>query len=261
MNILRLCGAVLLFAGALAWSTVSVQATPVLQAQDTFTYSNGSIAGQSGGSGWSGAWINPYSQSPLAVSGGHLVYDGSSTIEAAGRALNTRFSAATASQVYILFDVQFTTQSGGGTPNLRLLDTTSGNAITGGLGNNGNGANYGIMGANLAAGANSAVSLATAANILFEIDYVNNTSSLWVGSSAWDVSSLPTSGANATLAFAPQFDRLDLYVRGLNSFDNLSIYATPVPEPVNAAVLFGLAMLGLTMFQRRSRFWTRSKKA
>jgi len=253
MKTLRLCGAVLLVAGAGIWSVASALATPVLQADDTFTYSNGSIVGQSGGSGWSAAWINPYSQSPLAVSNGQLIYDGSSSIEAAGRALGTRFSAATASQVYILFDVQFTTQSGFGTPNLRLIDTTSGNAVTGGVGNNGYTTTYGILSSNLGAGSNSSVSLGTAANILFEIDYVNGVSSLWVGSSAWDVSSLPTSGADATFAFAPQFDRLDLFVRGLNYFDNLRVYATPVPEPANAGVLFGLVMLGFTMICRRSR--------
>jgi hypothetical protein len=253
MEISRFWSAVLLIAGVGFWSAAGVQATPALQAEDTFTYVNGSIVGQSGGSGWSGAWINPYSQSPLVVSDGQLIYDGSSTIEAAGRALNTRFSAATASKVYILFDVQFSTQSGGGTPNLRLIDTTSGNAVTGGLGNNGYTTTYGILGSNLAQGGNSSVSLDTAANILFEIDYVNGVSSLWVGASAWDVSSLPTSGADATLAFAPQFDRLDLYVRDLNYFDNLRIYSTPVPESANAAVLVGVAMLGFTMVRRRSR--------
>ena len=242
-----------LMVGVGFWSVSGVRATPVLLAEDTFAYANGSIVGQSGGSGWSSAWINPYSQSPLAVSGGQLIYDGSSTIEAAGRTLSTRFSAATASEVYLLFDVQFTTQSGGGTPTLRLLDTTAGNAVTGGLGNNGYSTTYGILSSNLNAGSNSSVSLGTAASILFKIDYVNGTSSLWVGSSAWNVSSLPTSGADATFAFAPQFDRLDLYVRGLDHFDNLSVYATPVPEPANVAALLGVAMLGLALVRRRSR--------
>jgi len=249
----------LLMIGVGFGSATGVRAAPVLQATDTFAYANGSIVGQSGGSGWSGAWINPYSQSPLAVSGGQLVYDGSSTIEAAGRALSTRFSAATASEVYLLFDVQFTTQSGFGTPTLRLLDTTAGNAVTGGLGNNGYSTTYGILSSNLAEGSNSAVSLSTAANILFKIDYVNGTSSLWIGSSAWNVSSLPTSGADVTFAFAPQFDRLDLYVRGLNYFDNLSVYATPVPEPANVAALVGVAMLGFALMRRR-RQGARSSK-
>lgn len=249
-----------LMVGVGFWSAPGVRATPVLMADDTFAYANGSIVGQSGGSGWSGAWINPYSQSPLAVSGGQLVYDGSSTIEAAGRPLSTRFSSATASEVYLLFDVQFTTQSGGGTPTLRLLDTTAGNAVTGGLGNNGYSTTYGILSSNLGAGSNSSVSLSTAANILFKIDYVSGTSSLWVGSSAWNVSSLPTSGADATYAFAPQFDRLDLYVRGLNYFDNLRVYATPVPEPANVAALFGVAILGFAWVRRRSRSEVRSIK-
>lgn len=251
MKKIRLCRAVILVAGAVAWSAVSVRAMPELQAEDAFTYANGSIVGGNGGSGWSGDWINPYSQNPLVVSDGKLVHDGLSTIEAAGRALGTRFSAETASEVYILFDVQFSTQSGGGTPNLRLIDTTAGNAVTGGLGNNSYSTTYGILSSNLGPGSYSSVSLATAANILFKIDYVNNQSSLWVGSSPWNVSLLPTSGADATFAFAPEFDRLDLFVRNLSNFDNLRVYAISVPEPANAAVLFGLAMIGFTMIQRR----------
>ena len=60
------------------------QTTPALLADESFTYANGSIVGTTGGSGWNGAWINPYSQSPLAVSGNRLIHDGASTIEAAG---------------------------------------------------------------------------------------------------------------------------------------------------------------------------------
>ncbi len=228
------------------------QTTPALLADESFTYANGSIVGTTGGSGWNGAWINPYSQSPLAVSGNRLIHDGASTIEAAGRALSLRLSSATASEAYILFDAQFSTQSGGGTPNLRLIDTSAGNAVTGGLGNNGHSQTYGILGANLAQGANTSVSLATAARILFKIDYVNNQSSLWVSTgAAWDVAALPTSGADATFAAAPQFDRLDLYVRNLSNFDNLRVYTTAIPEPANAAALAGLAILTLTLTRRK----------
>lgn len=239
----------------LGFLRVACADTPVLQAEDTFTYSAGSILGQNGGTGWSGAWINPYSPNgvPLQVdSSGRLVFGSGSIIQSAGRSLTTRFSSATASKVYITFDVQFGTQSGGGTPNLRLLDSTLGGALTGGLGNNGNTTNYAILDSNLNAGGTSSVSLATAANILFVIDYTQNQSSLWVGNSSWDMTSPPSTGADATFAFAPTFDRLDLYVRELSYFDNLRVYSVAaIPEPGTYAVLLGAAAGGFALLRRR----------
>ncbi len=231
-------------------------ATPTLIAEDTFTYSAGSIVGANGGTGWSAAWFNPYSQSPLTInSSGQLIYSSTSTIEAAARAVNQRFSSSNYAQVYILFDVRFGTQSGGGTPNLRIYDSTlPSNQITGGLGNNGYGSpNYSILGAGLTVGADSGTSLNTAANILYEIDYTQNQSRLWVGSISWNINALPTSGANATLASAPAFDRLDLYVRQLAYFDNLSIYAVAIPEPAATATLMGVCLFTLVVNRRPRR--------
>lgn len=232
------------------------QASPALLAEETFAYAAGSVVGANGGSGWSGAWFNPYSQQPLRVNAsGQLAYTGNSIIEAAGRALPVRLSASTASRAYLLFDVRFGTQSGGGTPNLRFIDTTlATSTVTGGFGNNGYSANYALLGADLSAGASSTVSLNTAANILVEINYAQNLSRLWVGATAWDVNALPTSGAHATLAAAPTLNRFDLYVRQLAYFDNLRVYTVaPVPEPGSAALLAGLGALAFGAARRRGR--------
>lgn len=245
---------------ALALSLLSMswraEAAPALLAEETFAYAAGSVAGDNGGSGWSGAWFNPYSQQALRVNdSGQLAYSGLSTIEAAGRVLSRRLSAATDSRAYLLFDVRFGTQSGGGTPTLRFIDTTlTSSSVTGGFGNNGYSANYALLGADLAAGASSGVSLNTAANILVEINYAENLSRLWIGATAWDVNALPTSGAHATLSAAPTINRLDLFVRQLAYFDNLRVYTVAaVPEPSTAAALAGLGALALVAGRRRTR--------
>jgi hypothetical protein len=238
--------------------TDRVHAAPVLMAEDTFTYSTGSIVERSGGTGWASAWVNPYSQSPLIVDvSGRLTFDSDGdTIDAAGRTLGTRFSGASFSKVYITFDVEFGSQSGFGTPNLRIRDTTLGGVTTAGLGNNGYSSNYAILGANLVTGADSGVTLSTPANILFEVDYVQGQSRLWVGlgSSPWDSAAFPSTSADATFAVAPTFDTLDLYVRELSYFDNLRVYAVAVPEPTTYGAVAGLVALGITVRRRRRLF-------
>lgn len=229
------------------------QIVPVLESSENFTYASGSIVGRAGGSGWSGAWFNPYIQQPLSVNAaGEMVHTGTSIIQAAARQLDQRYSAATVGSVYIAFDAWLGSQSGGGTPTLRLLDTTlSSSNATAGIGNNGFSTNYAIFGANLTHQGDSGVSMNALRYVLFEVDYVAGQSRLWVGSSPWSLASRPAQAPSVSMSYAPTFDRVDLYVRGLVSFDNLQVYSVAVPEP--AGVAGWLAGAGLFVAASRRR--------
>jgi len=246
--------AALLAAFTLASVTqTTATATPVLWAEDTFSYSDGRLPGQSGGTGWSNNWYNTYYGNGLSISSGQLTFGSSHEIEASARTTDQRFSGSDFSKVFITFDVLFGRQSGSGTPNLRLQDSALGYPITGGLGNNGYSGTYGILGPDLSVGGNSSVSLNIGAFLLFEIDYTQTQSRLWIGNSAWDMTGLPTTGWDASFAFAPTFDTLNLFVRELNYFDNLRIHAIAIPEPATYASLFGMAALTAVFGLRRRR--------
>ena len=253
-NVLHRLTPVLLVACLLPPLRVAGQTTPALLATDDFSYAAGSIVGRDGGSGWDGAWFNPYASNgnPLVINAsGQLTFSGGTPINAAGRTLGTRVSGDSFAKAYLLFDIHLGTQSGGGTPTLRIQDTTL-PGTEGGIGNNGYTTNFAILGPDLAAGADTGIALSTAAHVLFEIDYTNTVSRLWVGTSAWDINSLPTDSVSATYAFAPSFDRLDLFVRQLNSFDNLQVYTvSAVPEPTTWAAVAGAIALGCGFLRRR----------
>lgn len=242
--------------------------TPVLRSEDTFDYPAGSIEGQDGGTGWSGAWTMPYGASngaggPLAVdASGAVVYgeeNGFTGIQSMGRQFDRAYSSATSDYVYIAFDASIGTQAGGGTPSFRLFDSTG---LTGGLGSNGgtglNG-NYSILDNNLqlaGPSANSGASMNSSLHLLYRVDYLHGTSSLWTSATPFDMDNPPSVGASATAPIAPAFERFEFLVRELNSFDNLRVYEVPVsaiPEPSSAAVSAGLAAFAALGFARRRR--------
>lgn len=113
-------------------------------AYEGFDYSEGSLAGKNGGTGWTSAWIQDYlsggslgvsetgiSYSGLSVTGGSAIWSfGGNGISEDMRSLPLLNSGV----VYFQFVGQFGSGSGGGTPNIRLLNS---GAVTGGFGGNG----------------------------------------------------------------------------------------------------------------------------
>lgn len=258
--------------GVSIWAHAAPVTTVI--AQDSFAYANDiTIVGQSGGTGWSSAWLsaspsfNDFSTNSVGLSvpgvtgsGGKLVFKAQGTqINDAARSLPLQNSGV----VFIQFLSQFGTQSGGGTPNMRL--TLSG-ALTGGVGNNGACGSpvYAILDAALAtiAASCSAVSLSTLSAVVLRIDYTANNTRMWVLSdlTGFDYLNPPAPSAEYT-GQAPAFDRIDLYSRSPASMDELRVFrvssatpALPIPSTshmVLAAMSILLLLLaGVRLVQR-----------
>lgn len=220
-------------------------------ASDGFNYSAGSLNGQNGGTGWTSSWLNDYtsgasfqvslsgmSYSGLSTSGGSLTWaSGGNGISEDSRSLPMMNSGV----VFIQFLSQFGSSSGGGTPNLRFLNS---GAVTGGIGGNGgtSGAQMSILDTSLNPAANgsssSSASLSSLNLVIARIDYQADTTSLWVNPnlSTFDYEN-PTT-ADATYAgLAPAFNAIAFYSRSPASVDEISIMAEPVPEPGSATLL------------------------
>ncbi len=267
---LSLCMAV---CGVSIWAYAAPVTTVI--AHDSFEYANDiTIVGQSGGTGWSSAWLsaspsfNDFSTNAVGLSvpgitgsGGKLVFKAQGTqINDAARNLPLQNSGV----VFIRFLSQFGTQSGGGTPNMRL--TLSG-ALTGGIGNNGACGSpvYAILDATLqpVVASCSAVSLSTLSAVVLRIDYTANNTRMWVLSdlTGFDYLNPPAPSAEYT-GIAPAFDRIDLYSRSPASIDELQVFrvssaipAFPVPStsPVMLATMTLLLLLASIRLVRRWR--------
>ncbi len=227
-------------------------------AYDGFNYSpNGAtLSGQNGGTGWTGPWTNTYtsgasflvsttgmSHPGLTNSGGSMVWgSGGNGISEDFRALPRQSNGV----VYVQFLGQFGSSSGGGTPNLRLLDS---GALTGGFG--GNGGTYGafvsILNNSLNAAADgsssSTASLSSINLVVARIDYQSNKTSMWVNP---DLSTFnyqnPGTTPDATYpGLAPTFNGIDLVSRSPANVDEITILSEPgqTPPPLLGAPVSG----------------------
>lgn len=212
-------------------TTTTTRGTPTIIASEDFSYSDASISGRSGGSGWSAAW---YKSSiwfdNLATTSGKLYYPGGGTqVKASARIMSRTVSAAVASKAWVTFDVAFTTQNGYGTPTFRFLNDSAGPAVLA-VGNNGYVANnYGLL-YNLLQSYNvTNIALNTLQHALVEIDYSADVCRLWMDASTTfnPTSSLPSSAAIATVPGAVNFLGFDVVVRGLDTLDNIKVYILP----------------------------------
>lgn len=243
-------------------------AAVVVVAEDSFSYSAGALAGNNGGTGWSSAWSQTYgsgtgfnvdtsglSYTGLPSSGGRLAWrSGGNGIDQNRRTLPVQDTGV----VYIRFLAQFGSSSGGGTPNLRLLNSGT---QTGGVGGNGGtyGAYWSILGADLnplSNGNSSSSTVLSALNlVLLRIDYDASSTSLFLNPNLATFDYGNPGAAAATYAgLAPAFNEVSLFSRSPASFDELAVLSyTAVPEPVATAAVGTLGAGFLAFILRRFR--------
>jgi hypothetical protein len=205
---------------------------PVI-AYEPFAYAGGSLTGNNGGTGWSGAWFgaNPaftdlavnttgFTYTNFTTSGGRASYT-SSTGGDGGRQL-----AAVSNAVYNVVWLAFLgnyDQQGGGFNNLRLYLPAG---LSGGIGGNGGIFNWAILDNNLGASTVTSFPLDGTNHLaLLKIDYTAGTSALWLDPavSSFDGTQTPA----ITVNFAPVFDRIELYNRTTNiGTDEITLAST-----------------------------------
>lgn len=260
--------------------TPSVVAAPVTTviAEETFAYAaNALLPGNNGGTGWSGPWESDsvsftdfvvggtsLSVPGLTSSGGSAVFVFNGTnLNDARRDLALQNSGV----VFLQFASQFGTQSGGGTPSIRLVNTATG--LTGGIGNNGScGAPvYAILDTTLQAplaSACSAVSLSTLAAVVVRIDYTTSNTKMWVLPSlvGFDYLTPPAPSAEYP-GLAPVFDRIALYSRDPAAIDELRVFRVAAAavgvQPVPLGTPAGLAITALVLAAFAARRLRRQK--
>lgn len=215
-------------------------------AYDGFSYPPVDLDGLNGGSGWLGSWsmankaggsdkiqASGMSFSGLDVTGGSVLSGkGGNGINGYGRTLPRMDSGV----VYLQFLSNFGTQTGGGAPNLRLLDSSSG-ALQGGVGNNG-GPNMSILDSGLNPAATSATSMNGNVFTIVRIDHDTNVTSMWVNPdmATFDYANPPTPNAQKS-GMAPTFDRLEAYTRNGQVFDEIMVMTlNPAPPPAPVTV-------------------------
>lgn len=243
-------------------ATCNAQFTPI--AYEGFSYDAGTLAGQNGGTGWTGSWINDYGSGTsfnvsatgmtypgLTTSGGRMVWaSGGNGISEDSRSLALLNSGV----VYLQFLSQFGSSSGGGTPNIRLYQLGN---LTGGIGGNGGiyGANMSILDTSLQPatdGTSSSSALLSDLNlVIVRIDHDANNTAMWVNPDLTTFDYQNPSGANASYAgLAPAFDSIGIYSRSPGAVDELTVLV-PVPEPASCALL--LMGIGLVCYRWRRK--------
>lgn len=209
-----------------------------LVAEDSFEYT-GNMVGKNGGSGFLGAWAFDYGTSDYGMNSSGLTYPGLTT--AGGYMYGC---TATPNQVcgikreiplqnsgvtYIQFLANFGSQTGGGTPMIRLFDSSG--SLSAGIGANGGtyGTKISILdstGNPPSDGSASAGTLNSNTFVVVKIDYTNNKTSMWLNPDLSTFSYLnsptPTVFVNG---LAPVVKNIAFYSRiGYSKFDELKVY-------------------------------------
>ncbi|MES2982312.1 MAG: PEP-CTERM sorting domain-containing protein [Verrucomicrobiota bacterium] len=229
-------------------------------AYEGFNYSAGTMTGNNGGTGWSSSWSHVYtsgasqnanttglSYTGLATVGGSMTWGSGGN----GISENTRtLPLMNSGVVYFQFLSQLS-NSGGGTPNIRLSNSGAGTGAFGG-----NGGTYSSVMSILDASLNAASdgSSSTSASLsslnltIVRIDYVNNVTNMWVNPNLATFDYENPTSPNANANFAPVFNTISVYSRS-GSYDEITVMT--IPEPSSMA--FVSLAVSLALFGRRRR--------
>ena len=222
----------------LSIQSASAAQTLTLIAEDSFEYT-GNMVGKNGGTGFAGPWAFDYGTSDYGTDSSGLTYPGLTT--AGGYMYGC---TATPNQVcgikreipvqnsgitFIQTLANFGSQTGGGTPMIRLFDATG--ALTGGFGANGGtyGTKISILdstGNPPSNGSGSAGTLNSTTLVIFKIDYTNSQTSMWLNPDLSTFNYLsPPAPTVYVSGLAPVVKNIAFYSRvGYSKFDELKVY-------------------------------------
>jgi len=218
-----------------------------LLAYEGFDYAAGPLVPGNGGTGWTAAWSKSYGPGGdyqviatgltypgLDVTGGAIEWGfGGNQVNGARRTLDRVHDGV----VYIQALTHYTAQTGGGTPNLRFSDDSTGSFVqTFGVGGNGAADMAVLDPIHLQPLASSGVSMNQLLLTIVRIDYAANETSMWVNPdlSTFDYASPPVADGVAA-GFAPTFSAIDPFTRIGSRVDELRVMRLVAPPPVPPA--------------------------
>jgi hypothetical protein len=223
--------------------------TLTLIAADSFDYT-GSIVGKTGGTGFTNAWSTHYGTSDYYVDATGFTYPNLTTAGGLIRACSVAapqicgvsrdFAPQESGVFYFQMIANFGSQTGLGTPNLRFFDSQT--VLSGGIGGNG-GTAISIMDANLSVKGDGTASyglLNSTSFIILQIDYVSQTTEMWVNPDLATFDYLNPPAPNASWpGLAPKMARIAFYARSGAKYDEFRIYRVDrpaTPEITSSAI-------------------------
>ena len=255
-------------------------ASAAIIASDDFSYADGALSGQNGGTGWATAWADRSTLTGNAVvdagdavtSGVATVFgDNSGVFDDQGTTFRTLSSSIGGSgDIWLSIDMSFT--SGAATDSFVSFqfrngappatgDPTDGAQGAWRIGDEWTGTNWAVSSNSTGASTTGTASTGALDTLLVHIDYTAGTSSLWINAADGTTLGAP----DASIATTPgTIDTVLLRAGGGGgtyrelSMDNLVIgtlesdvrIVAPVPEPFSAALL-GLGGLALILRRRK----------
>ncbi|MFM6940667.1 MAG: hypothetical protein ACKOXI_01645 [Candidatus Planktophila sp.] len=230
-------------------SPAQAGSTLTLIASDSFEYS-GNIVGKNGGYGFTGPWATHYGTSDFTVEATGFTYPNITTagglisscavLQGQLCGVSRDFAPQESGVFYVQMIANFGTQTGGGTPMLRFFDSST--AVSGGLGGNG-GTAISILDNTLSVKGDGTASYGTlnaTSFVVLQIDYVSNTTQMWVNPNMATFDYLNPPAPNASWpGLAPKMARIAFYARPTAKFDEYKLYRVDrpaIPEITSATV-------------------------